>query len=80
MVATTGQAQIQARAELGETAIRLLAALGVSAAQLEAMAGIEEPGEMVAKLRESHNPPAPVKPRVQLELPLCGSAENRSQP
>lgn len=68
LVAGTGQAQIQQRAEIGETAIRLLAALGVGIEQLEDMADDEEPSAMIAKLQRNHQPQAPV--HKQLELPF----------
>lgn len=53
LVATTASADRAHRAELGETAIRLLAALGISVAQLEEMIDIDEPSALLAKLQES---------------------------
>lgn len=52
LVATTGQAQIRHRAELGEAAIRLLDALGIKADVLEEMLEITEPAELLARLKE----------------------------
>jgi hypothetical protein len=52
LVATTGQAQIRHRALLGETAIRVLSALGIGLEQVEEMVDIDDPEQLLAKLRE----------------------------
>lgn len=70
-VATTGQAQIYERREIGETAIRLLAALGIGVDQLQAMADIEEPGAMIAVLQEKRAARREPNEDRQLSLPFA---------
>lgn len=53
LVADTSSAERCRRAELGETALRLLAALGVSTDVLAGMVEIEDPAAMLAKLQET---------------------------
>lgn len=51
LTANTSQAQRLARNELGETAIRVLGALGITPEQLETMLEIDDPQELIERLR-----------------------------
>ncbi len=72
---TTTSAQRTHRAELGETAIRLLMALGVTSAQLEALDEASDglsPLELIQKLEDLQRLPAeaPVAPEAEAPPPV----------
>jgi hypothetical protein len=52
LFATTSQAEIRRRAELGEAAIRLVGALGISIERLEEIVEIEAPEALLSKVQE----------------------------
>jgi hypothetical protein len=76
LVATTTSAERAHRAELGETAIKLLSALGIRTDQLEEIhsADIDQPGPLLAKLEEVRTGCSNGH-REQLELPLEGVSQ-----